>query len=107
MISGNNQGGVIITDNSTRNNIVAGNHIGLNVLGNAPIPNGGHGVYITNGSYNNIIGSNNDGSSDNLEGNKIAYNNVTTVDWIGYYAQGNYSSGPINAYGMAGVSSIS
>ena len=33
------------------------------------------------------------------------YNN-TTVDWLGFYAQGNYVSGPINAYGMIGQSSI-
>jgi len=39
-------------------------------------------------------------------GDKIAYNNVTTVDWTGFYGQANYTSGPLNAYGMAGVSSI-
>jgi len=40
-------------------------------------------------------------------GDIIAYHNNTTVDWLGYYAQGNYVSGPINAYGMVGLSSIS
>jgi len=39
-------------------------------------------------------------------GDIIAYHNETTVDWIGFFAQGNYSSGPISAYGMAGFSSI-
>jgi len=39
-------------------------------------------------------------------GDKIAYSNVTTVDWIGGFAQGNLDLGAISAYGMAGFSSI-
>jgi len=39
-------------------------------------------------------------------GNIIAYHNETTVDWLGAFAQGSYSSGPINAYGMFGFSQI-
>ena len=39
-------------------------------------------------------------------GNIIAYHNETTVDWLGAFAQGSYSSGPINAYGMGGFSQI-
>ena len=39
-------------------------------------------------------------------GDKIAYSNVTTVDWLGFFGQGSYSSGPINAYGMFGFSQI-
>ena len=39
-------------------------------------------------------------------GDIIAYHNETTVDWLGAFAQGSYSSGPINAYGMAGFSTI-
>ena len=27
-------------------------------------------------------------------GDKIAYSNVTTVDWLGFFGQGSYSSGP-------------
>jgi hypothetical protein len=40
-------------------------------------------------------------------GDIIAYWNETTVDWIGFFAQGNFSAGPLSAYGMAGWSSIS
>ena len=40
-------------------------------------------------------------------GDIIAYHNETTVDWLGFYAQGSYTQGPINAYGMIGQSSIS
>jgi hypothetical protein len=39
-------------------------------------------------------------------GDIIAYHNNTTVDWLGAFAQGSYSSGPINAYGMFGFSQI-
>ncbi len=40
-------------------------------------------------------------------GDIIAYHNETTVDWIGFFGQGSYTSGPLSAYGMAGFSSIS
>ncbi len=39
-------------------------------------------------------------------GDIIAYHNETTVDWLGGFVQGAYSSGPLSAYGMGGVSSI-
>jgi hypothetical protein len=39
-------------------------------------------------------------------GDIIAYHNNTTVDWLGFFGQGSYSFGPINAYGMAGFSQI-
>ena len=39
-------------------------------------------------------------------GDIIAYHNETTVDWSGFFGQGNYTSGAISAYGMVGMSSI-
>ncbi len=39
-------------------------------------------------------------------GDFIDYHNKTTVDWIGGFAQASYTAGAINAYGMAGFSSI-
>jgi outer membrane cobalamin receptor len=39
-------------------------------------------------------------------GDKIAYSNTTTVDWLGFFGQGSYSSGPISAYGMFGFTTI-
>ncbi len=39
-------------------------------------------------------------------GDIIAYHNETTVDWIGFFAQGSYSAGPLNLTGMVGWSSI-
>jgi hypothetical protein len=39
-------------------------------------------------------------------GDIIAYHNETTVDWIGGFVQGNYTTDKLNLYGMGGVSSI-
>ena len=54
-----------------------------------------------------------DYADDNFEegkvvklGDEIAYHNETTVDWIGGFVQGNYTTEKLNLYGMGGVSSI-
>ena len=54
-----------------------------------------------------------DYSDDNFEegkvvrlGDIIAYHNDTTVDWIGGFAQLNYTTDKMNLYGMGGLSSI-
>ncbi|NQT64048.1 MAG: hypothetical protein HQ556_13890, partial [Candidatus Marinimicrobia bacterium] len=39
-------------------------------------------------------------------GDFIDYHNQTTVDWIGGFGQASYTAGALNAYGMAGFSSI-
>jgi hypothetical protein len=39
-------------------------------------------------------------------GDKIDYNFDNTVDWIGLFAQSEYTSGPVTAYGMVGWSTI-
>jgi outer membrane cobalamin receptor len=39
-------------------------------------------------------------------GDKIAYYNTNTVDWLGFYGQAEYKSGPITAYGMAAYTTI-
>jgi iron complex outermembrane recepter protein len=39
-------------------------------------------------------------------GEKVAYNFSNTVDWLGFFGQGEYSMGRLTAYGMAGYSTI-
>jgi len=39
-------------------------------------------------------------------GDKIDYHFTNTVDWLGFFGQSEYSSGPITGYGMAGYSMI-
>lgn len=41
-----------------------------------------------------------------VRGDEVAYNFTNNVDWVGAFAQTNYQSGPITAYGMAGYSMI-
>ena len=40
-------------------------------------------------------------------GDKIAYYNTNTVDWVGFFGQSEYSMGRVTAYGMGGYSVIS
>ena len=56
--------------------------------------------------YMNYANKNFPGGVKSELGDIIAYHNETTVDWLGFYGQGNYTSGPLNAYGMVGTSSI-
>lgn len=39
-------------------------------------------------------------------GDKVAYDNTNTVDWLGLFAQGEYKEGPITAFGVYGYSTI-
>ncbi len=71
VISGNDYDGLIIEDSDY--NIIAGNIIGTNKNGTTAMPNR-FGVYITNGSSSNIIGTNGDGINDAAEGNLISGN---------------------------------
>jgi len=85
IISGNSLNGVEIS-NSAEQNIVAGNLIGTDVTGTIAIPNahGGNaaGVVIANGPKLNLIGTNNDGVSDELERNIISGNNGSGIDFF-------------------------
>ena len=56
--------------------------------------------------YLNTADNNHPDGKRSVLGDIIAYHNETTVDWLGFFGQGSYSSGPINAYGMAGFSTI-
>jgi hypothetical protein len=72
VISGNHLSGVRIVDAGTDQNTVAGNLIGTNAAGTAPIGNFFDGVTIHNGARANVIGTNGDGSGDGAEGNVIS-----------------------------------
>lgn len=89
VISGNGQGGVLISGNSVGNNVVS-NVIGV---GEGPtgtaiaIPNGGHGVQIL-GSPNNKIGFDaSQGSGNTISGNQG--NGVYVIDSNGTQIAGN------------------
>jgi hypothetical protein len=68
-ISGNVGNGAFLTGAGTSGNLIAGNFIGLNAPGDAPIANGVDGVRLDSGASNNTIG----GQTSGL-GNVIAFN---------------------------------
>jgi parallel beta-helix repeat protein len=108
LISGNAVDGVKISDTGTDFNNVKNNIIGLDSSGVVPIPNSGHGIFITSGSeYNNIGGdipdrniiSGNSKSGVYIHGtgtdsNLVWYNYIGTVQ-SGTSAAGNANSGVI------------
>lgn len=78
LISGNGHRGVWFS--GAYINTIAGNKIGADFTGSLAIPNG-HAlnesigaVHLSNGASGNIIGTNSDGSGDNIEGNLISGN---------------------------------
>jgi hypothetical protein len=75
VISGNAQDGIEISNgsNTVTNTVVAGNYIGVDVTGSAPLPNQGQGILIS-GSSNNRIGPNPGDADIAGESNLIAYN---------------------------------
>ncbi|QQV02428.1 MULTISPECIES: DUF11 domain-containing protein [Chryseobacterium] len=80
IISGNlNGAGVYLASNNftVSNNTVAGNYIGVGANGTTALGNGNSGVYINsngNGANNNTIGSDDNGTRDDIEANIIANN---------------------------------
>ncbi|NIP86505.1 MAG: tandem-95 repeat protein, partial [Planctomycetales bacterium] len=70
LISGNSFAGVNIFASDNR---VAGNRIGTNLAGTAPLGNG-QGVIVQAGGSGNRIGTNGDGLADDVEGNLISGN---------------------------------
>ena len=63
---------------------------------------------LLGGEYYYYDGNDFDTAADyeKVLGDKIAYNNTNTVDWMGGYLQGEYSKDAITAYMMGGLSSI-
>lgn len=73
IISGNIDGRGIYFRNSSNNNIVAGNYIGIGANGTTSIGNGFSGIVVDNSSSNRI-GSDDNGANDAAEANIIANN---------------------------------
>jgi parallel beta-helix repeat protein len=58
LISGNTFDGIRIDGITTTNNTVQGNFISTNISGTGALPNGLHGVELTNSTHNNLVGGN-------------------------------------------------
>jgi titin len=84
VISGNSQGGVLITGTSTIYNDLRGNYIGTSVTGQDPLPNIGPGVSIEAEAGENTVG----GASPGY-GNLIAFNTSDGVRISGSLTSAN------------------
>ncbi len=58
----------------TSGNVLQGNEIGTNAAGNAAVPNGYCGVFLSGGVASNLIGTDGDGVNDAAERNVISAN---------------------------------
>lgn len=81
ILSGNTNYGVHITGAGTSNNVVSANYVGSNSTALAPIANGIQGIAITDGAFNNRIGTNGDGVDDAEERNIISGNGTNGL-WL-------------------------
>ena len=86
-------------------NWIYGSYLGVNLAGNAAVPNN-TGIFISADSSNNTIGTNGDGAADALEGNLISGNG----DWAILFAQagttGNVVAGNIVGADRSGMVAI-
>ncbi len=114
IISGNLGFGVSVRGQRNR---VAGNHIGVDVIGETAIPNQlWTGLVIAEGANLNTIGTNGDGVSDTLERNVISgqnrgvviiesFNNTIAGNYIGTNASGTLALGNAGEGVLVGTNS--
>jgi hypothetical protein len=91
LISGNNANGVLIFEEGTSGNVVAGNFIGTNDAGTAALPNGFNGVFIAFGATGNTIG-----------GTVLGARNLISANTDGVLIRGMSTSGNVVAGNFIG-----
>ena len=104
VISGNQREGIIIWDSGSHHNVVAGNYIGTDASGMAPLPNIGYGVWINFHATDNLIGTNGDGVADAAERNIISGNAGTGVSIK--YTDRNVVAGNYIGTNVAGTAAL-
>lgn len=90
VISGNKLDGVGIQGPTATNNLVQGNYIGLNFVGDAPVANGENGVVINNGANGNTIGGTTSGARNVISGNNKLNISLSDTGTSGNVVQGNF-----------------
>ncbi len=95
VISANMYEGVVISDAGTNSNTVAGNYIGTNAAGTAPLPNGSDGIDILDGAQSNLIGTSGSGAGVAAEANVIAGNTDLGVEIQGTSSGANTTNNTI------------
>jgi hypothetical protein len=97
VISGNSFQGVVLSDPSTRGNLIVGNYVGLNAAGTAALANGWTGVDLQNATTN-TVGDASAGAGNVISGNG---NNGMVVRGAGNAVAGNIIG--LDAAGTAAV----
>ncbi len=109
LISGNSAYGVLFWQAGTENNVLAGNLIGTDATGLAAMPNAA-GVYIFNGAARNLVGTNADGVSDDLERNIVSGNvngiSIVADPWTPTGADGNTIAGNYIGTDITGAAAL-
>jgi hypothetical protein len=102
VISGNGSEGIEIevfcctgTTPSANGNVIEGNYIGLNAAGDAAIPNGREGVFISTSSSegtvaNNVVGGTEPGAGNVISGNKFDGLFIGSFQTTGTVVKGNF-----------------
>ncbi|QDV47957.1 hypothetical protein Enr13x_78690 [Stieleria neptunia] len=103
VISGNNMRGITISREGTSFNTIVGNFIGTNASGTNAIPNRLDGISIREGASENIIGTNDDGTNDQSEGNVISGNGEQGIAVGDSGTQGNLIAGNLIGVSPSGT----
>lgn len=89
VISGNLNKGVVISGTGTKENIVKGNLLGVDVSGSTSLANGTMNIHITGGAYSNLIGGSTSLDRNIIGGdvpNQIVIDNISDSNRV----SGNY-----------------
>lgn len=101
VISGNTTSGLVIDNETSDGNIVAGNFIGLTAAGTAALANGYSGVVLQEGADNTVIGGTTAETRNVISGNAEQGIEISNASTTGTIITGNYIG--TNAAGTAGV----
>jgi hypothetical protein len=99
VISGNSNNGVAISSSGTTGNKVLGNFIGTAATGATNLANGGVGVSIGSGAFNNTVGGAVAGARNVISGNAFQGVRISGAGASGNKVQGNFIG--LNAAGAA------
>jgi len=107
VISANGLRGIFISSSFAMGNTVAGNFVGTDVTGTAPLPNTLGGISIANNASNNVIGGTTAGARNVISGNSgfgIEIHGFSGSGATGNFVQGNYIGTDASGTGPLGNS---
>jgi Right handed beta helix region len=90
VVSNNDDGAAVHLNHSSYGNLIAGNKIGTDPTGTKSLPNGGSGVIIDLGSYNNTVGGTTAGAANVISGNKYDGVHIEGPSTYGNLVEGNF-----------------